>query len=139
MTVLVDASAVVGAMNARDSHHPAAARFLRAVDDDLVTSPLCLAEMDCVLARRGGAHAQSVLWEDFEHGVYQVRWWADALRETLAIARRHPHLGLADASLVALADRLGADRIFTFDDDFRDITTPLGRRLVRVPQEGPTP
>ena len=59
------------------------------------------------------------MWRDFERGAYAVRWWADALNETIAIARRHPDTGLTDASLVALAGRVNTRRIATFDEHFR--------------------
>ena len=39
--------------------------------------------------------------------------------ETVAIARRHPWIGLTDASLVALAGLLRTNRILTFDHHFR--------------------
>ncbi len=52
---------------------------------------------------------------DLEAGALQVRWWATAMIETLAIARRWPELGLTDASLLALAPVVRTDRIATFD------------------------
>ncbi len=55
------------------------------------------------------------------------------INTTIGIAREHPHLGLADASLIALADVLRTDRIFTFDTHFRDLVTPDGRALQLLP------
>jgi uncharacterized protein len=69
------------------------------------------------------------MWQDFERGAYQVRWWADALSETLKIARVESRLGigLVDASLVALAERLGTNRIATLDHrHFRLLTVRRG-------------
>jgi predicted nucleic acid-binding protein len=63
-----------------------------------------------------------------------VRWWADALIETLSIARRHPFAGLADASLVALAARLRTNRIATLDHHFRSMT-PGGEGFVALPAD----
>jgi uncharacterized protein len=133
VTLVLDASAVVSLMHADDRHHRAALGVLDVTDEDLVTSPLCLVEMDYVLRKRGGPTAQDDLWGTFEDGTYAVRWWADALRETISIARELPQLGLADASLVALADRLQTDRIFTFDQHFAGLATPAGRTLTLVP------
>ena len=64
-----------------------------------------------------------------------MRWWADALIETLAIARRHPSIGLTDASLVALAGRAAHQRIATFDHHFRSLTTPDGEPFVLLPDD----
>jgi hypothetical protein len=75
------------------------------------------------------------LWQQFEEGVFAVRWWADALGQTIGIARRYPWIGLADASLVALAGVLRTDRIATFDQHFRSITTPDGEPFVLLPDD----
>jgi uncharacterized protein len=133
MTVILDTSAVLAYMTATDSFHQAAVSAFDAIDDELVTSPLVLAEMDHLVAALGGRSAAEVLWSNFESGAYAVRWWADALEETITIAREHPKLGLADASLVALADRLRTNRILTFDPRFRMLTTPHGQSLELLP------
>jgi predicted nucleic acid-binding protein len=65
-----------------------------------------------------------------------VRWWADAMLETIAIARTHPEMGLTDASLVALTSRIRTDRIATLDlDRFRSLTTPDGEAFVLLPAD----
>ena len=77
-----------------------------------------------------------MLCDDLDRGAFTVRWWADALAETIAIARRHPDIGLIDASLVALADRSRTDRIATFDHrHFRTLTTPAGKPFVLLPAD----
>lgn len=52
-----------------------------------------------------------------EAGAYGVRWWPTAVLDSLEISRRWRaiDLGLTDASLVALAGRLGTAEIATFD------------------------
>ena len=72
---------------------------------------------------------------DLASGVYTVRWWADAIGEAVDIARRQPWIGLTDASLVALAGRLRTNRIVTFDDHFRSLTTPSGEPFVVLPAD----
>ena len=104
-------------------------------DEDLVTTPLAVAEMDHFARKTGGHDAASALWGDFESGAYAVRWWADALSHTIAIARQHPWIGLADASLVALAGLLRTNRIVTFDPHFRSLTTPAGEPFTVLPAD----
>ena len=130
MSVVLDTSAVVAAYDRCDPGHEAVAELLHALDDELVTTPLVAAQMDRALA---GTDGREALWKDLDSGAITVRWWADAMEETLRIARRHPVLGLADASLVALAGRLRTDRIATFDPHFADVTLPRGRRIVMLP------
>ena len=133
MSVVVDTDIVVALLDTGDANHEAAARWIVTYDDDLVTTPLALAEMDHFARCEGALEA---LRRDLERGVYTVRWWADALDETLVIARRHD-LSLADASLVALADRLRTDRIATFDRArFGALTTRAGMPFTILPDAG---
>jgi predicted nucleic acid-binding protein len=135
MAVVLDTSIVVALMRARDTHHDRVRRFVEALDDDLVTSPLAVAEMDHVAAGLGADFSRG-LWADLASGAYAVRWWADAMVETIAVADAHPEIGLTDASLVALAARLRTDRIATLDlDHFRSLTTAGGEAFVLLPAD----
>ena len=135
MAVVLDTSIVVALMRARDAEHERVRDWLQTLDDDLVTSPLAVAEMDHVAASLGDDFSRG-LWEDLRSGAYAVRWWADAMIETIAVVRRHPAIGLTDASLVALAARLRTDRIATLDlDHFRSLTTPDGEAFVLLPAD----
>jgi len=135
MAVVLDTSVVIALMRARDADHDRVRGWLDTLDDDLVTSPLAVAEMDRHTATLGRDFSRG-LWEDLHSGAYAVRWWADAMAETIAIARRHPDVGLTDASLVALAARLRTDRIATLDlDHFRSLTTPDGEAFVLLPAD----
>lgn len=133
MTVLLDTSAVVAYMDRGDPGHDAAVRLLTSIDDDLVTTPLVIAEMDREITARGGRDAAKVLWSNFESGAFASRWWADGLADTVAIARRYPFADLPDASLVALAGIVRTTRIATFDEHFRSMTTPRGEDFVLLP------
>jgi predicted nucleic acid-binding protein len=124
LTLVVDTGFVVGLMVADDPNHAAARDWFATVDEDLVTSPLAIAEMDHVITARGGDRARDALWRNLDGGVLTVRWWADALSETIAIARSQPSLGLTDASIAAVAQRVGTTRIATFDIHFRSVTAP---------------
>jgi len=121
-------------MHGADKNHAAAREWFELNDEELVTTPLTVAEMDYFITASGEA-ARDALWESFEDGAYTVRWWADGTRETLAIARRQPFVGLTDASLVALAGLLRTNRIVTFDQHFRSLTTPAGEPFVVLPAD----
>lgn len=138
MAIVLDTSVVVALMVHDEPDHAAVARWVDAVDDDLVTTPLALAEMDHVVDQRGGAFARAILWQDFDRGAYEVRWWADALRETLKIARVEHGIGLVDASLVALAERLGTTHVATLDHrHFRALATAQGEHFTVLPADAP--
>ena len=133
MSVVLDTGVIVALYDVSDRHHARARAWYDTFDDDLVTTPLALAEMDHIATK---ARARDALWGDLERGAFGVRWWADAMLETIAIAREHPAIGLTDASLVALAARLRTDRIATLDlDHFRSLTTPDGEAFVLLPAD----
>ena len=133
MSVVLDTGVIVALYDVSDRHHARARAWYDTFDDDLVTTPLALAEMDRLATE---ARARDALWSDLERGAFGVRWWADAMLETIAIAREHASIGLTDASLVALAARLRTDRIATLDlDHFRSLTTPDGQPFVLLPAD----
>jgi predicted nucleic acid-binding protein len=135
MTVVVSADFVVAVVRAGHPRHHEAVDLVETLDEDLVTSPLVLAEIDDAVAASVGTRAQEMVWSDFDRGAYLVRWWADALKETLVIARHH-HVSLATASLVAVAGRVNTSRVATFDEQFRRIlTTPDGEPFVVLPDD----
>ena len=135
MTVVLDTSAVLALYDAGEPDHDAVAALVATLDEDLVATPLAVAEMDVLMLDRGGETAREALWRDLGSGAFMVRWWADAMGETLGIARAHPSLGLVDASLVALAARVRTQRIATLDETFRTITMPDGQPFVMLPDD----
>ena len=136
MTVVLDTSVVIALMVATEPDHDAVRGWVETLDDDLVTTPLAVAEMDHLITARGGLDAAYHLWSDFAAGAYGVRWWADALAESIAVARAAPRLGLTDASLVALAHRLSTTSIATLDHrHFRTLTTADGGAFVLLPAD----
>lgn len=134
MTIVVDTSVVLALLNPRDDFHPRAAAFYASLDEELVTTPMAVAEMDYLVLRRAGRSGADLLWGDLQSGAIQVRWWATAMPETLAIARARPRLGLADASLIALAPMVRTIRIATFDrHDFAAARTGDGEPFTLLP------
>jgi predicted nucleic acid-binding protein len=135
LSIVLDTSLIVALFSRKDTNHRAAIDWVTSTDEDLVTTPLALAEMDYHILRGGGTDAATILWDDFESGAYGLRWWAEGLHETIRIAKQHPFLGLADASLVALSGILRTNRIATFDQHFRSVSTPDGEPFVVLPAD----
>ena len=135
MSVVVDTSFVVELYNRRAPRWPDVDRWNGLNEDELFTTPLAIAEMDHLVPRRGGKPARQALWRNLDAGALTVRWWADAMDETLVIARKRPEIGLVDASLVALANRLRTDRIATLDDHFRTLKSRNGRPFTILPTD----
>ncbi len=134
MSIVIDTSVVVALINPDDDFHARATDFYEGLEDDLVTTPLAVAEMDHILDQRTGRTGTDALWTDLESGALPVRWWATAMSETLAIVRKAPKLGLADASLLALAPVARTTSIATFDrKHFRAARTADGTPFTLLP------
>ena len=131
MSVVLAPDFVLALLDRDADGHDEAAAWVGLVEEDLVTTPLALGTIDAA-----AGEAAPAVRDDFARGAYVVRWWADALDETLAISRKRG-LDLVRASLVALAGRLRTDRIATFDTDFADLRTPAGRPFVMLPERNP--
>ena len=125
--IVVDTSIIVAYMNAADDHHAAVAGWLDDADDDLATTPLIIAEVDHLLGARGGPVALRALRADLLAGAYLVDWWPAAIAVSVKVAERYADtgLGLADASLVALAERLATADIATLDERHFRVVRPL--------------
>ena len=65
MSVVLDTSAIVAAYDRADPGHEAVAELLRALDDELVTTPLVAAQMDRALT---GTKGRDALWRDLDCG-----------------------------------------------------------------------
>lgn len=116
--IVLDTSVALAFMDRRDADHDLVREWMDELEDELVTTPLILAELDHLVSRQGGASASKALRDDFTRGAYQLEWWPSALRETIDAAERWAsmELGLADASLVALAARVKTIEIATLDE-----------------------
>jgi predicted nucleic acid-binding protein len=125
--IVVDTSAILAYMNSADTHHDSVRQWLAEEDDDLATTPLIVAEADHLVAARGGRAASRALRADLAAGAYVVEWWPSAIAEAVRVAEQYydTGLGLADASLVVLAERLETLEIATLDERHFRAVRPL--------------
>jgi predicted nucleic acid-binding protein len=137
--ILLDTSGLLAAIDASQRSHEAARRALENAEGPLVLSPLVLAELDYLLATRIGVAAKLALLDEVAAGAYELapfdaRDVAEA--RTLIDSYRDLELGLADASIAALAGRLDTDAVLTLDErHFRAIRGPGGRRFRLLPAD----
>lgn len=132
--IVIDTSAILAFMNSADTRHQEVCAWLDDEDDVLVTTPLILAEADHLVGARGSATAQSALRSDLATGAYAVEWWRGALHTTLDVAGRYADagIGLADASLIALADHVKTIEIATLDERHFRAARPLSGEAFRL-------
>lgn len=125
--IVIDTSVIYALLDSADGRHAQAAAWYATVDDDLATTPLVIAEADHLAQARGGSAAVRAFHRDIRAGVYAIEWWPEAASLAVDVVERYPDLGigLADASLVALASRLGTTLIATFDERHFRAVSPL--------------
>jgi len=117
--ILLDTSGLLSAIDAGQRRHADCARALAEASPPLLLSPFVLAELDYLLARHVGTGAQSALLDEVVRGAYQLeRFDAADVKAAREVIERYADLriGLADASLVVLAERHGTRDILTLDE-----------------------
>jgi predicted nucleic acid-binding protein len=125
--IVLDTSVIYALLDVADGRHAQALGWYESLDEDLVTTPLVLAETDHLAATRLGARALAAFRADVRAGAYLVEWWPTAASESAELADRYADLGIGmtDASLVALSARTGTADLATFDERHFRALRPL--------------
>lgn len=124
--IVLDASVVIGHLDATDAHHRAAtALLLAAGTEDLLVHPLTLAE-SLVSAVRAGRLEEVAA----DLGRLRIRQSEVDVDQPLRLAalRARTRLKLPDCVVLDAAQRSGAT-LATFDDALRATATGLGVRI----------
>jgi uncharacterized protein len=134
---LTDTGPLVALINRNDPNH---ARCLDAVKTlpagSLITTWPCFAEAMYLLYRAAGHPGQAGLWRWRSAGrlvLLDLTFQETDRMAALMIKYQDRPMDLADASLVVAAERLGAERLFTLDSDFRVYRLLDGSALELVP------
>jgi predicted nucleic acid-binding protein len=135
--IVADTSGLLALFNRREPQHAAVRDLVAATPDRLAVSPYVLAELDYLVATRIGVDAELAVLAELAGGAYVL---ADIGPNDLHRARRvieryrDQEIGLADASLVVLADRWGTRELLTLDHRHFDVVRPLtGGRFRLLP------
>ena len=137
--IVLDTSGVLAAIDAGQRHHQSAAAALRAAEPPYLLSPFVLAELDYLLTTRVSASSAEAFLGEVARGAYQLEPMAGAdVDEALQVIRRYAdlRLGLADASLVVLANRHDTDDVLTLDErHFRAVARAEGGPFKILPAD----
>ncbi|HEV2344977.1 MAG TPA: PIN domain-containing protein [Actinocrinis sp.] len=129
MTIIVDTSAVLAALDEdQDGHRAVVAALKAAHGEPLVVSPMIVAEADYMLYTRLGADAARAFARDVAAEAYELASWDaedHAVAVDLTTGYRDAYIGVADASNVVLADRYRTTRLLTLDQRHFRVLRPL--------------
>jgi len=139
--ILVDTNAVLQLVSSTARHHGDIQRIVDEVSGPFLLSPFVLAELDYMLGKRHGQAAQLALLGEVAEGAYELAEFGRSdVERAVAVMRRYEDLqvGLADASIVVLAERHGSSDVLTFDRrHFRAMRGPGGRPFRLLPDDYP--
>lgn len=145
--ILVDSGPLVALFEEHDYHHERCHRTLQSLDTTLATTTPALTEALHLL--RPGSPASFRLTDYVRHGGIAVfPMEPERLRRCFDLMQRYADLPMdfADASIVAAAEQLGTDKVFTLDHKhfgiyrlargyhlvpFKIVGDPSGPELVR--------
>ncbi len=137
--IILDTSGLLSAIDASQRHHAACAEILAEATRPLVLSPFVLAELNYLLATQVDGQAQLALVDEVARGVYRLESFsAHDVAVAGDVMRRYANLaiGLADASIVVLAQRHGTRDVLTLDErHFRAVRAADGRRFRLLPAD----
>lgn len=137
--MLLDTSGLLSALDASQDQHEKCVAALTENRAPLLLSPFVLAELDYLLATRIGVSEELSFLEDVAAGAYQLEPFSidDVASAHAVIARyRELEIGLADASLVVLAERHDTVDILTLDErHFRALRTSTGKCFRLLPTD----
>jgi len=118
MALVLDTGPLLAALDAADPDHASCATLLADAREDLTIPTLVLAELDYWCQRRLGAEVWLAFMDDLLAGAYRTESPTPAdlerCREIQAQYAEH-QLGVVDASVLALLERLGESRLATLD------------------------
>lgn len=137
--ILIDTSGLLAAVDGRQRLHAAAAESLARATGPRHLSPFVLAELDYLIATRVGRHGQLALLAEVEAGAYRLEpFGADDVNAAREVLERYADLdiGLADASIVVLAERHDTGDVLTLDERrFRALRWKGRRRFTLLPAD----
>lgn len=138
--IVLDTSALYAALVETERHHDRALGALEQATQPFVLSPFVLCELDFLLRTSVGVETEVRFLEEVAAGAYDLAAFdaADLSGATEVVERYADlRLGLADASIVVLADRYATDSVFTLDErHFRALRTRRGAPFTILPAAG---
>lgn len=137
--IVLDTSGLLAALDGSQRQHAAASAALRRAAGPRLLSPFVLAELDYLLSTRVSAAVARSFLDEVAGGAYQLEPFdPDDVADAVAVLDRYAdlQLGLADASIVVIAERHGCPDLLTLDErHFRAVLGPRRRPFRLLPTD----
>jgi predicted nucleic acid-binding protein len=139
MAAVADSGAIYGLYNRRDRHHHALRAAIVKEPGAILVSAAILSEIDYLITAKLGHKAELDVLDDMIAGAFTLEpfTFADLRRSRELIVQYSTlDIGLADAAVIATAERLGIRRILTVDErHFRVVRASDGKPFTLLPAD----
>jgi uncharacterized protein len=139
MAAVADSGALYGLYNRRDRHHRALRAAIVHEPGAILVPTAILAEVDYLIGAKLGVKAELDLLDDILGGAFTLEPFTLAdLRRSRELIDQYSSLdiGLADAAVIAVAERIGTRRILTVDErHFRVVRAVDGKPFTLIPAD----
>jgi uncharacterized protein len=135
LALILDTGPLLAALDAADPDHATCAALLTAATEDLIVPVLVLSELDYWCSARLSGTAWDIFLEDLIAGVYTAVAPTTAdLQRCRELQTRYAdlNLGVVDASVIALAERLDENKVATLDHRHFTVVRPLHTDALRL-------
>ena len=141
MALILDTGPLLAALDAADQDHARCASLLVEATEDLVVPGLVLAELDYWCRERLGTEIWLMFLEDLLSGAYRAEQpTRDDLARCATLQRKYSdlRLGVVDASVIALIERLDESKVATLDRRHFSFVRPTHTHALRLlPESAP--
>jgi predicted nucleic acid-binding protein len=118
VALVLDTGPILALLDAGDPAHGSSVAMVEEVREDLVVPSCVLVEVDYWAHKLLGQKTWSIFVEDIASGAYRLEpLTLDDLQRAAELEREYEDLdlGLVDASVIALCERLGEQKVATLD------------------------
>ena len=139
MAAIADSGAIYGLYNRNDRHHRALRTAILHEPGAIIIPAVILSEIDYLLGAKLGMGAELDLLDDILAGAFSLEpFTSQDLNRCRTLLEKYAELdiGLADAAVLATAERLGTRRILTVDiRHFRAVRGSDGKAFTLLPAD----
>jgi uncharacterized protein len=135
LPLVLDTGPVLALLDAADPDHERCVELVRRRKEDLIVPSTVLVEVDYWVLRLLGHDAWAVFVEDLARGAYRLEHLTLAdLRRSAELESTYADLdlGLVDASVIALCERLDEPKVATLDRRDFSVVRPLHREALEL-------